>query len=147
MSCHYLNWPTSSSSGEDCRACRCHYRPQYSDLSLCTAPHPAYCDQHDTDQWQSRGPAWNEYSAGAMISYIPAAFYQELLARSDPVGCGSGECHANGTEVVDEARSQWDKFSQSARIGIIVGAAVGATLVLSVLACCLWRCCRKRHGV
>lgn len=81
-----------------------------------------------------------------MINYIPIAFYEDLVARDGGLGCQGGDCHANGTQMVDTARSQWEKFSQGAKIGIIVGAAVGATLLLSVIACCLWRCCRKRQS-
>lgn len=73
-------------------------------------------------------------------------FYADLVARDSPVSCGGGDCDVNGTAGVNAAKDQWNKFSQGAKIGIIVGAAVGATLLLSVVACCLWRCCRRRQG-
>lgn len=83
-----------------------------------------------------------------MMNQIPSAFYEDLVARDNPVGgCDGGECHANGTAAVDAAKDQWNKFSEGARIGIIVGAAVGATLLVSVVACCIWRCCRQRRGI
>lgn len=84
-----------------------------------------------------------------MIGYIPATFYEELVTRGGPGdfgNCGGGSCTVNGTAATEAARTQWEKFSQGAKIGIIVGAAVGATLLLSVLACCIWRCCRKRRS-
>lgn len=82
-----------------------------------------------------------------MIDQIPAVFFEDLVARSNPVGgCDGGGCTANATAAAEAAKDQWNKFSQGAKIGIIVGAAVGATLLLTVLACCVWRCCRKRRG-
>lgn len=81
-----------------------------------------------------------------MINYMPVAFYGDLVARDGGMGCHGGDCHANGTQIIDTAKTQWEKFSQGAKIGIIVGAAVGATLLLSVLAFCLWRFCRKRQS-
>lgn len=82
-----------------------------------------------------------------MMNHIPAAFYEDLVARDNPVGgCQGGGCTVNATSAAEAAKGQWDKFSQGAKIGIIVGAAVGATLLLSVVACCLWRFCRKRRG-
>lgn len=78
------------------------------------------------------------------MDYIPAAFYAELVARDDPVGCdGDVNCHAN---LGNATRSQWDKFSQGQKVGVIVGAAVGATILISVVTYCLWRCCRKRRN-
>lgn len=90
--------------------------------------------------------AQNDNSVARMINHIPAVFYADLVARDSPVSCDGGNCDVNGTAGVNAAKDQWNKFSQGAKIGIIVGAAVGATLLLSVVACCLWRCCRRRQG-
>lgn len=81
-----------------------------------------------------------------MINYVPSAFYEDLIARDGGMGCHDSDCHINGSQIAGTARSQWDKFSQGAKIGIIVGAAVGATLLLTALACCAWRCCRRRQS-
>lgn len=90
---------------------------------------------------------WNsdQWRAGKMINYIPPAFYESLVVRGQIAGCNNGDCSANATEVVNTARNQWDKLSAGAKVGIIVGAAVGATLLVSVAICCLWRWCRKRR--
>lgn len=81
-----------------------------------------------------------------MINYIPPSFYEDLFARDGPVGCNGGDCDVNGTQVLDNAQGQWDKLSQGAKVGIIVGAAVGGTLLFSILGCCLCRCYRKRRN-
>lgn len=78
------------------------------------------------------------------MNYIPAAFYAELVARENPVECDNDvNCHAY---FGNATRSQWDRFSQGQKVGVIVGAAVGATILFSVVAYCLWRCCLKRKN-
>ncbi|KAI7776307.1 hypothetical protein LA080_005494 [Diaporthe eres] len=72
-----------------------------------------------------------------MIGYISATFYEELVTRDGPGGlggCENGSCTANGTAAIEATKTQWEKFSQGAKIGIIIGAAVGATLLLNILA-------------
>jgi hypothetical protein len=79
-----------------------------------------------------------------MINYIPTAFYNELVARDEPLSCdGHANCDVN---IGNATRSQWDKFPQGAKVGIIVGAAIGATLLISIVTCCVWRYLRKRRS-
>lgn len=86
----------------------------------------------------------NVLSGHKMINDIPAAFYDELVARDEPLSCdGHANCDVN---IGNATRSQWDKLSQGAKVGIIVGAAIGATLLVSTVTCFVWRCLRKRRS-
>lgn len=78
-----------------------------------------------------------------MTPHIPAALYHDLVLR-DGVGCGSDGCTFNASSAIKSTEDQWGRFSTGAKVGIIVGASVAATLVLVGLVYCIRRCCRDR---
>jgi hypothetical protein len=82
-----------------------------------------------------------------MINRIPPSFHDRLVARADPLDCDNHvNCDVNVGNVGNATISQWDKFSQGEKAGIIVGASAGAMLLISLVACCVWRWLRQRRS-